>query len=129
MSYDDRYNDRYGDEAARLHQKAQAERRERKKESDKDRLVTLLRKKILTAGVGVLSSFEAAFGSLWGEDKNPEERTENERAWLSLFLQVRDEVFDKVNQQIRGMQSELDLHTVEYQGVRVRVAPNHQDRD
>lgn len=101
---------------AQAHQEFKRRQEQKKKEEDRQLLADNLSKKLMTTGVGSLSIFEENFGYLWGHKKKKEDLTENEALFLELYGKVRDEVFDNINGQIRGMQAELNLHDIEYTG-------------
>lgn len=114
--------------AARFHEEAATRQLNERRSNDHPRLVDNLRKKLLTSGVGALATFEEFFGYLWGQGRPMEELAESERQFLELYQNVRDAVFDNVNAQIRGMNAELNLHSVEYRGNRVNF-PIHHEKD
>lgn len=75
-----------------------------------------IKKRILTTTIGALARFENHFGYLWGQDTdNPtQEQLNNEIIWE----QVRTEILDHGNDQMRGAISDLssmdNVDTVKY---------------
>lgn len=104
------------EKAARFHEEIAANQRQQSKVTAREKLQENIEKKLLTTGVGALATFEHFLGYLWGQGVPPEELTENQQEFRKVYQLVRDEVFDNVNLQIRGMRSEVGLHTVEYTG-------------
>jgi hypothetical protein len=76
-------------------------------DSIKDRLKRIIQKKILTSFVGAIASFEKEFPDLIGTEK-----------WNRL----RQEIMDLGNRQIRGVNSELDLHEIKFVGYKTKLA-------
>jgi hypothetical protein len=79
-----------------------------------DRLVKSIEKKFRTTFIGALSYFEEVFGGLWG-DREPEstlspQQIRNRRLWE----QVRTNVLNNGNNQLRAAQSEIAEYTVEW---------------
>jgi hypothetical protein len=56
---------------------------------------------IRTTMIGAISKIENKFGSFWGFSKSPEERTENQTKLYELFRELREEILDLGNEQIR----------------------------
>jgi hypothetical protein len=62
-----------------------------------------MEKRIRTGFIGALARFEDYFGTLWGHDKPPEQRTLQENLWYDVWLQCRNEVLNNGNKQIRDL--------------------------
>lgn len=62
-----------------------------------------IKKKILTATIGSLARFEEYFGYLWGHDQ--EDITPEQEHMLDLWEQVRHEILNLGNKQIRSLDS------------------------
>lgn len=65
----------------------------------------IIRKKIETTMIGCLARFEAAFGYLWGQDK--EILSKEEEKFSNVWEQVRESILDHGNNQIRKAMTEL----------------------
>ena len=74
----------------------------------KDRLKEEIRKNITTTMIGALASIEDKLGFLW------EERTPKSDEYYELFEQLRTEILDKGNDQIKLAIRNLDKYEVEY---------------
>lgn len=78
----------------------------------KKRLIGMLKKKFQTVFIGGIDEIEKTFGKLWGYGKNQEDLTDTEQKWLKVWMEMRERILTKGNNQIRGMESEMDNHTV-----------------
>ncbi len=83
-------------------------------DNGKNRLKQDIKKKITTTMIGALSSFEKRFGKLWGMDvENEEDLTPQQQKFLSIWLEVREEILDRGNAQIGAAQANLDGYNIE----------------
>lgn len=73
-------------------------------ESSKDRLEKIINQKIRTTMIGALDAFEHMFEELINE--NPR--------FKQSFQEVRKEILDNGNNQIRAIKKELDQYTVSW---------------
>ena len=83
------------------------------KQSSRDRLLKIASKKIKTTMIGALSSVENHFGFLWGHNSG-EELTPEQQHLKSIFDEIRSEILDKGNNQIRNLESELSYYEVKW---------------
>jgi hypothetical protein len=79
-------------------------------ERSKTRLKKEIRKKIQTTMIGSLSSMEKFFGFLWGEESD--ELTKDQVKMRDIFEEMRTDILDKGNMQIRNADSEIDTYDV-----------------
>lgn len=63
--------------------------------------------------IGSLSSIERYFGFLWGEDSE-EELTKDQERMRDIFEDLRTEILDKGNIQIRNADAEIDSYDVSW---------------
>jgi hypothetical protein len=82
-------------------------------ERSKHRLKKEIKKKIQTTMIGSLSSIERYFGFLWGEDSE-EELTKDQERMRDIFEDLRTEILDKGNIQIRNADAEIDSYDVSW---------------
>jgi len=68
-----------------------------------------LKKKIQTTMIGALSSVEKHFGFLWEDEDIPEDKKIQMK---NIFEELRSEILDKGNHQLRNVDSELSDYTV-----------------
>jgi hypothetical protein len=94
------------------------------KDKMRERLKTIISKKIDTTMIYPLSQFEAAFGELWGNGKDESELTDTERLYRAKWKQCRNNILNNGNQQKRNANAELNMHEVtwlRYQAVFIPV--------
>lgn len=82
-------------------------------ERSKHRLKKEIKKKIQTTMIGSLSSIERYFGFLWGEDSE-EELTKEQERMRDIFEDLRTEILDKGNIQIRNADAEIESYDVSW---------------
>ena len=89
------------------------------KERSKARLKKEAKKKIQTTMIGALSSVEKHFGELWGGSSatpSPEQAR-----MRNIFEELRTEILDKGNAQIRNMDSEIEAYDVNWSGYHMQL--------
>ena len=69
-----------------------------------------MEKKVKTTMIGALASFEKEFGSLWGHDA--EKLSDEEQYWLDRWDDVRTEILNNGNNQIRAAMEEIAQYTL-----------------
>jgi len=74
------------------------------------RLKKDVKKKIETTMIGALASIEKFFGSFWGHDEP--EQTPDQARIKELYEELRSEVLDKGNLQIRNSEAEIENYDV-----------------
>jgi hypothetical protein len=92
----------------------------RKLEADKDKLQGLIIKSIKTTMVGAVASIEEKLGDLWGQNKKGTP-TESEQRLYETFMELRKEILDKGNTQIRNIKQLIDGYTVEFSGFQMTL--------
>lgn len=76
--------------------------------NNNDLIIQTATKKLETTMIGALSRFENVFGYLWGQHKNFEEQlTDKEIHFENMWQDVRNNILNHGNQQIRGLQNEI----------------------
>ncbi len=101
------------DNLIRKSNKFKADKEERYKAVSKERLLKISQKKIQTTMIGALSSIEKHFGFLWGhEDK--EELTAEQQHMKDLFEEVRAEILDRGNNQVRNLEAEMAHYDISW---------------
>ena len=83
------------------------------KADSRERLSTIIRKKIETTMIGALSSVEEHFGFLWGQDQDGP-LTEEQEIMKDLFQTVRSQILDRGNNQARNVDAELSQYDMEW---------------
>lgn len=79
-------------------------------ERSKSRLKKEIKKRIQTTMIGSLSSIEKYFGFLWGEESDSP--TEKQEQMREIFEEMRTEILDKGNTQIRNAEAEIETYDV-----------------
>ena len=105
---EDTYN-----ELVRKSNKFKTSKEERYKEVSKDRLLQISQKKVQTTMIGALSTIEKNFGFLWGYE-NSEELTPEQEHMKELFDEVRAEILDRGNNQIRNLEAEFANYEINW---------------
>ena len=103
---DESYND-----LIRSSENYKQERETRYKQSSKDRLSKIAAKKIKTTMIGALSTIESSLGFLWGHESN-EPLTPEQEHMKVLYEEIRSEILDKGNAQIRNLEAELAYYDI-----------------
>ncbi len=105
------------DENRRLCEERRRKQEAKKSENSKARLERLLKKRITTVMIGALDKFEKAFGYLWGSEKDDNEKlTKDEEENWRIWGQIRKQVLDGGNNQLRAMLRDLENFDVDFQG-------------
>lgn len=107
-----------------------AKRENKYKQDSRDRLASIIKKKIQTTMIGSLSSIEDHFGFLW-EQEDGKGLTQEQQLMKDLFQKVRSEVLDKGNTQARNIDVELAQYEVEWKRytMKLPVQPINKDKE
>lgn len=77
-------------------------REQRHKDISKDKLLKVAKKRVQTTMIGALSSIEETFGFLW----------ENDQVMKDAFEELRSEILDRGNNQIRALESDFSTYEI-----------------
>jgi ATP-dependent DNA ligase len=89
----------------------------------KSKLSDNIKKKIETTMIGSLSSVEKYFGFLW-ENENISE--EQRAKYKEIYNEMRSEILDKGNHQLRNVDAELSNYSIKFDGYRYQFSiPKH----
>ena len=83
-------------------------REDRKKELSKDKLLSVTKKKVQTTMIGAISTIENHLGFLW-DVENP---TAEQKELRNIFEEMRSEILDRGNTQIRNLENEFSSYDV-----------------
>jgi len=116
-------------------QELSALRKEQRKSSEgriaddsKDRLKRIAAKKFRTCFIAALAEFETVFGlDVWGHQLPESEVTPKQKANRERWEQVRKNILDKGNAQLRALGMEIDLHKIDFEGYRMTFAGGKKD--
>lgn len=87
------------------------ERELRHRNDSKARLSESVKKRIKTTMIGAISSIEDKLGFLW--EDNPK--------MFDLYQQLRSEILDKGNDQVRSIDGELSQYEISYNRYQVNI--------
>jgi hypothetical protein len=91
------------------------------KEQSKLRLTKIAQSKIKTTMIGSLQSIEDHFGFLWAHGET--ECSEEEQKTRLLYDNLRQEILDKGNQQLRNIAAEVSEYEVEWKRHTLTLKP------
>jgi hypothetical protein len=94
--------------------------------TDRDKII--LTKRFQTTMIGALFEFEKAFGYLWGHTKEEKDLTDNELDFLDKWDDVRNQILNNGNNQLRKAISDLN-HSVKYKYKFNNKNMNHRNED
>ncbi len=87
------------------------EKEQKYKVNSKDRLFKIASKKIKTTMIGALSTLEENLGFLWGHESD-EDISPEQQHMKTIFEQVRSDILDKGNPQIRNLEAEFNYYDI-----------------
>ena len=90
------------------------------RQKSKDRLTTSTQKKIRTTMIGSLCSIEDHLGFLWGHNSN-EPLTEQQEEFRNIYEELRTEILDKGNIQIKEVVVDLSTYDVTWNRYRYQI--------
>ena len=70
--------------------------------------------------IGALSTIEAHFGFLWGQDESDELSPEQEHM-KEIYYQVRSEILDRGNNQVRNLETELNQYDIKWNRYHLQI--------
>ena len=100
---------------------------EKYREKSKKRLSSIISTKIKTSFIGAISSCEKNFGFLWGHGKNEEELTDQELQMKELWEEIRTEILDNGNTQLRAASNEIENYSINWD--RYSIGLNLKDKE
>lgn len=92
------------------HFEFKSKREDKQKEISKERLLKATKKKIQTTMIGALHSIEEHFGFLWGSEND--NASPEQMQFKEIFEDLRSEILDRGNNQIRNLESEFTHYDV-----------------
>jgi len=97
--------------------KIESERIKQYKDSSKERFKKIATTKIRTAMIGSLDAIEKRLKKYWETDKPT-----NEGLFLKqIYEEIRNEILDKGNQQIRNLEIELEQYDIEWKRYTIQL--------
>lgn len=104
------------DEFNRKFNDAKRKNIERRDDFSREKLKKDFKKKMTTQMIGAIAAMEDRFGHLWGMDSNDDTLTADQEQWLDVWEEVRQQILDKGNAQIRAILDELDNYSIKWNG-------------
>ena len=90
------------------------------KQKSKEKLSVSMQKKVKTTMIGSLSSIEEHFGYLWGHGSEST-ITDEQSEFKAAYEELRSEILDKGNTQIRNIEAELSSYDVTWNRYRYQI--------
>ena len=112
-----------------LKQKSKEASEARYVEESRKRLDKIISQKLQTTFIGALSSFEKSFGFLWGLNKKPSEMTDEEKELYAIWQNVRTDVLNNGNNQLRALRNELQNHSVSWNRHTILIKAKEESQD
>jgi hypothetical protein len=94
-----------------IREKIDLDKDKKYKEESKERLKKICSTKIKTTMIGALDSIEKKFKEFYSKDGKP---TNEQLTLQRIFDELRTEILDKGNQQIRNLDTEFEQYVVEW---------------
>jgi hypothetical protein len=94
-------------------------REEQKRFIDRERLKKVAQQKIRTTMIGAIATLESHFGFLWSDDPSLKE----------IFDEVRSEILDKGNNQMRNFEAEISNYDVKYNKPKITIPVKEPGND
>ena len=104
---------------AKAQQKQKEIQDKKYKEKSKKRLSSIITTKMKTSFIGAISSCENHFGFLWGHGKDDVELTEKELSAKEVWENLRAEILDNGNTQLRACINEISHYTISWDRYRI----------
>jgi hypothetical protein len=82
------------------------------KDKSKKRLSNIISTKVKTSFIGSISTCENNFGFLWGHGKPENELDEEEFSMREIWENVRAQILDNGNSQLRATMNEIQNYTI-----------------
>ena len=102
-------------------QKKRNEQEKKYKDRSKKRLSNIISTKIKTSFIGAISSCEKNFGFLWGHGKDDENLTEEELSMREIWDEIRTEILDNGNTQLRAANNEIDNYSINWERYNIGI--------
>lgn len=90
------------------------------------RLKKDVKKKIETTMIGALASIEKFFGSFWGH--NEESKTPEHAAIKEVYEELRSEILDKGNMQIKNSELDIENYDVTWNKYHYNIPIQNSDK-
>jgi hypothetical protein len=112
-----------------LRDQAKRANEEKRLEACRRRLDSIISKKIRTTFIGAIAKVEESLGFLWGHGKNEADLTPDEAEMAAVWNQVRTDILNIGNNQLRGAQTEIAQHVVSWNRYQTNFVIKTEDND
>jgi len=102
--------------------------KEKRKELYKDRVQNEVASAIKTTMIGAIASLESNLGLLWGMGSD-KPLTPQEQHFLNIFNQIRKEILDRGNTNIKKTKQLIDGCEIDFVGYKVNLVAPHLLKD
>jgi hypothetical protein len=96
------------------------------RDKSKKRLSNIITTKIKTSFIGAISSCEKNFGFLWGHGKDEDSLTEEEISMRELWEEIRTEILDNGNTQLRAATNEIENYSINWERYSINLNINEE---
>jgi hypothetical protein len=114
----------------RITQQREADRQEAAKryaQQSRERLRKNMETKIRTTMIGSLALVEQKFSSLWGQGKPRNQLTDAELAWETIKDELRTEILNNGNNQLRAAIAEINQYDVTWNRFQYEITEGHEN--
>lgn len=98
----------------RMYEQAKRLNNEHYENNSKKRLIKAIEKKAKTSMIGTLARCEENLGFLWGHDLDEEELTREQLKYADIWENLRTEILNHCNSQLRAMIEEISQYTIKW---------------
>jgi hypothetical protein len=98
------------------------DKKELVRQQSKERLTKEVKKRINTTMIGAIASVEEHFGKLWGFNSDGELNYQQQKM-KELFEELRADILDKGNAQIRQFEAELNNYDINWNRYHITILP------
>jgi hypothetical protein len=123
VSWEVNLNEGYNNlrKAAALQQKLKEKRHQDFLNKSRDKLVGSIKKLLMTTAIGSLAEIENMFGELWGHGLPKGQLTKDQLETRELWEELRTKILDRVNKNIRNLESMAPLYSIEWLGYKMEL--------
>ena len=98
-------------------------------DGSKKRLSNIIATKVKTSFIGAISACEDHFGVLWGHGKQVSELNESEAAMREVWEEVRANILDNGNTQLRAIISEIGEYSINWDRYKIVLPANETEEN
>lgn len=103
----------------KIYEQAKKLNQERYENQSKKRLIKVIEKKAKTSMIGTLARCEEQLGFLWGHGLDESELTSDQLKYLEIWENLRTEILNHCNSQLRATLEEIMQYTIKWNQYRI----------